>query len=111
MKIIIDAMGGDQGPKEVVKGTIDAINEYGIKAIIVGKEDIIKSDEFYHIDRSLMKEIKWTIKEYIDKIYIQKLKIAYSELLIKRKACLQDLKNINLQIEKDYNNAILEFQN
>ena len=74
-------------------------------------EDIIKSDKFYHIDRSLMKEIKWTIEEYIDKVYIQKLKIAYNELLIKRKACLQDLKNINLQIEKDYNNAILEFQN
>lgn len=44
MKIIIDAMGGDKGPVEVVKGTIDAINEYGIDVIIVGKEDIIKAE-------------------------------------------------------------------
>lgn len=44
MKIIIDAMGGDKGPIEVVKGTIDAINEYGIDVIIVGKEDIIKAE-------------------------------------------------------------------
>ena len=44
MKIIIDAMGGDQGPVEVVKGVIDAINEYGINVIIVGKEDIIENE-------------------------------------------------------------------
>lgn len=44
MKIIIDAMGGDKGPAEVVKGTIDAVKEYGIKAIIVGKEDIIRDE-------------------------------------------------------------------
>ena len=44
MKIIIDAMGGDKGPIEVVKGTIDAVNEYGINVIIVGKEDIIKTE-------------------------------------------------------------------
>lgn len=44
MKIIIDAMGGDNGPVEVVKGTIDAVNEYGIEAILVGKEDIIKNE-------------------------------------------------------------------
>lgn len=44
MKIIIDAMGGDNGPIEVVKGTIDAVNEYGINVILVGKEDIIKNE-------------------------------------------------------------------
>lgn len=44
MKIIIDAMGGDNGPIEVIKGTIDAVNEYGVNVILVGKEDIIKSE-------------------------------------------------------------------
>lgn len=44
MKIIIDAMGGDNGPAEVVKGTIDSVNEYGIQAILVGKEEIIKNE-------------------------------------------------------------------
>ncbi|MBU5254721.1 phosphate acyltransferase PlsX [Tissierella praeacuta] len=44
MKIIIDAMGGDKGPIEMVKGTIDAVNEYGINVILVGKEDIIQNE-------------------------------------------------------------------
>ncbi|WP_313756595.1 phosphate acyltransferase PlsX [Tissierella sp.] len=44
MKIIIDAMGGDKGPIEVVKGTIDAVNEYGVNVILVGKEDIIQNE-------------------------------------------------------------------
>ena len=44
MKIIIDAMGGDKGPIEVVKGTLDAVNEYGINVIIVGKGDIIEKE-------------------------------------------------------------------
>ena len=44
MKIIIDAMGGDNGPIEVIKGTIDAVNEYGVNVILVGKEEIIKDE-------------------------------------------------------------------
>ncbi len=41
MKIMVDGMGGDDSPLEIVKGTVDAVNEYGIEAIIVGPEDII----------------------------------------------------------------------
>ncbi|MBU5437739.1 phosphate acyltransferase PlsX [Tissierella sp. MSJ-40] len=44
MKIIVDAMGGDKGPAEVVKGTIDAVKDYGVEVIIVGKEDIIENE-------------------------------------------------------------------
>lgn len=44
MKIIIDAMGGDNGPIEVIKGTVDAVNEYGVNVILVGKEDIIENE-------------------------------------------------------------------
>lgn len=44
MKIIIDAMSGDNGPIEVIKGTIDAVKEYDINVILVGKEDIIKNE-------------------------------------------------------------------
>ena len=42
MKIIVDAMGGDLGPLEMVKGSIDAVNEFGIDIIFVGNEEIIK---------------------------------------------------------------------
>lgn len=44
MKIIVDAMGGDNAPGEIVKGAIDAINEYDISIIFVGKEDLIKKE-------------------------------------------------------------------
>ena len=44
MKIIIDAMSGDNGPIEVIKGTMDAVKEYDINVILVGKEDIIKNE-------------------------------------------------------------------
>lgn len=44
MKIIIDTMGGDLGPKEIVKGSLDAIKEYDIDVILVGKRDIIEKE-------------------------------------------------------------------
>jgi glycerol-3-phosphate acyltransferase PlsX len=44
MKIIIDGMGGDNAPSEIVKGCVDAVIEYDIDAIIVGKEQLIKQE-------------------------------------------------------------------
>ncbi len=44
MKIIVDAMGGDKAPGEIIKGTIDAIKEYNINVLFVGKEDLIKKE-------------------------------------------------------------------
>lgn len=41
MKIIVDGMGGDNSPVEIVKGSVDAVLEYDINIIIVGNEDII----------------------------------------------------------------------
>ena len=43
--IAIDAMGGDNAPEEIVKGSIDAINDNkNIKIILVGKEQEIDSE-------------------------------------------------------------------
>ena len=42
MKIIVDAFGGDNAPLEIIKGSIDAKNEYNADIILVGKEDTIK---------------------------------------------------------------------
>lgn len=44
MKIIVDGMGGDNSPIEIVKGSVDAVNEYDISIIIVGIEEIIKNE-------------------------------------------------------------------
>lgn len=43
MKIIIDAMGGDNAPLEIIKGTMLAVDEYGIDAVLVGDEDKINA--------------------------------------------------------------------
>jgi glycerol-3-phosphate acyltransferase PlsX len=42
MKIVVDAMGGDNAPEEIVKGCILARDEYNINIILSGKEQEIK---------------------------------------------------------------------
>ena len=42
MKIIVDAMGGDNAPLEIIKGSVDAHNEFGADIILVGQEEVIK---------------------------------------------------------------------
>ena len=49
MKIILDAMGGDNGPDANIKGAVNAINKVKAEVILVGKEEVIRSKikEFY----------------------------------------------------------------
>jgi len=42
MKIIVDAFGGDNAPLEIIKGAVDAKNEYGVDIILTGDEATIK---------------------------------------------------------------------
>lgn len=43
--VALDAMGGDNAPSEMVKGAVDAVNlNKEVKVILVGKEDVIKSE-------------------------------------------------------------------
>jgi len=41
MKVIVDAMGGDNAPGELVKGAIDANAETGVEIVLAGKEEEI----------------------------------------------------------------------
>ena len=49
MKIILDAMGGDNAPEANIRGAVNAINKIKAEIILVGKEDIIRNKikEFY----------------------------------------------------------------
>jgi len=38
MKIILDAMGGDNAPAAIVQGAVDAQKEFGIDVVLVGRE-------------------------------------------------------------------------
>ena len=43
MKIIIDAMGGDNAPRSNVEGAVEAVRELGVEAVLVGRGDEILS--------------------------------------------------------------------
>jgi glycerol-3-phosphate acyltransferase PlsX len=46
MKIIVDAMGGDNAPGEIIKGAIEACEEYKVEIILTGRgEEILRSLE------------------------------------------------------------------
>ena len=41
MRILIDAMGGDNAPREIVRGAVDAVKEFNVDVSLVGREDEI----------------------------------------------------------------------
>lgn len=43
MKIIIDAMGGDNAPEEIVKGAVMAKRELGVEVVLVGRAEEVKA--------------------------------------------------------------------
>ncbi|WMJ88311.1 phosphate acyltransferase PlsX [Anaerocolumna sp. MB42-C2] len=53
VRIAVDAMGGDNAPGQIVKGTVEAVNERkDIKVLLVGKEAIIKEElKNYNYDK------------------------------------------------------------
>ena len=43
MKIVVDAMGGDFAPQNVVAGVVDAVKEYKVCVTLVGLTDAIEA--------------------------------------------------------------------
>ena len=60
--VAVDAMGGDNAPVEIVKGACDALNESkSIKVVLVGKEDVIRSElQKYSYDAERMEIVDAT---------------------------------------------------
>ena len=52
MKILLDAMGGDNAPDATIKGAVKAINQVEAEVVLIGQEDVIKAKikEFYGKD-------------------------------------------------------------
>jgi glycerol-3-phosphate acyltransferase PlsX len=44
MKIAVDAMGGDFGPRVIVEGAVRASEDYDLEVILVGVEEVIKKE-------------------------------------------------------------------
>ena len=49
MKILLDAMGGDNAPEATIKGAVSAIDEVEAEVVLIGNENIIKTkvEELY----------------------------------------------------------------
>ena len=53
MKIVVDAMGGDNAPEVVIAGVIEALAEFDIHIILIGVESCIREElELYEYDSS-----------------------------------------------------------
>ncbi len=52
MKILLDAMGGDNSPDANIKGAVNSINKVKAEVVLIGKEEVIRSKvkEFYGKD-------------------------------------------------------------
>ncbi len=64
MKILVDAMGGDHSPDEIIKGCVEALSVIESDIVLIGKEEVIneKVKEFYG---------KENIKEVSERITIK----------------------------------------
>ena len=58
MRIAVDAMGGDRGPKVILEGTVQAAKELGVEVILVGDQDILNSELVHHNVQGLKIHIK-----------------------------------------------------
>ena len=72
MKILLDAMGGDNAPDANIKGAIKAINQIKAEVVLIGKQEIIESkvQEFY---KKTLREIsqRLTIKNATETIEME----------------------------------------
>ena len=70
MKILLDAMGGDNAPDAVIKGAVRASKEIDSQIVLIGNEDIInkKVKEFYGKDSISELSNKITIKHASEQI-------------------------------------------
>src|SRR5690242_13424962 len=48
VRVALDAMGGDKGPGEVIKGAVQAARAYNVGVYLVGNEAIIKAELAKH---------------------------------------------------------------
>ena len=65
MKILLDAMGGDNAPDAVIKGAVKAAKEIKSEIILIGNEEIInkKAKEFFGKETITEVNSKITIKQ------------------------------------------------
>ena len=58
MKIIVDAMGGDNAPLEIVRGALDANRNHGVEIILVGRTaEVLKASGIQVLGESEIEQV------------------------------------------------------
>ena len=61
MRIVVDGMGGDNAPKAIVGGVVEAIKEFDVEIAITGDKEILEQEfATYEFDRSKLEIIHTT---------------------------------------------------
>ncbi len=73
MNILLDAMGGDNAPDEVIKGAVKAINQIKAQVTLIGNEDIINNrvKELFGKDKLTDISDKFKIKHTTEQIEME----------------------------------------
>ena len=73
MKILLDAMGGDNAPDATIKGAVKAINEIESEIVLIGNEEVINSKikEFYGKNNITEISNRITIKHTTEQIEME----------------------------------------
>ena len=73
MKILLDAMGGDNAPDATIKGAVRAISEIKAEVVLIGNEEIInaKVKEFYGKDKLSDINSRLSIKHATEQIEME----------------------------------------
>ena len=76
MKIIIDAMGGDNTPLEIVRGAIQAHEEFGVDISLVGQGVILRL-EFRTLDNRQISflQVMHALVEYLRYVSTSELSV------------------------------------
>ena len=57
----MDAMGGDNAPHEIIKGAVEAVNEFGANIVLVGIEQTIEKElKKYTFDKEKVEVVNAT---------------------------------------------------
>ena len=56
--IAVDAMGGDHAPRPEVEGSVLAAQEYGVRILLVGQPNVIRTELNRHSRSNLPIEIE-----------------------------------------------------
>ena len=48
IRVVVDAMGGDYGPQEPIKGALEALESENIEVILVGDQGLVEAELARH---------------------------------------------------------------